>query len=46
MVQAAEPVGVVNRGVGVEVLPNSGWAKLEKREVPGSPLVSHRQEVL
>lgn len=46
MVQVAEPVGVVNREVGVEVLPNSGWEVLEIWEDPGSPLASHTPEVL
>lgn len=44
-VQAAEQVGVVNLGVGVEVLRNSGRAMAEKSKVLESPLVSHKPEV-
>ena len=45
-VQAVVAVGVANQGLGVEALQNSGWGTPREWEVSGSPLVSHRPEVL
>jgi len=45
-VQAVEVAGVVNRGAGVGVLRNNGWAMPERWEVwePEDPWASRRPE--